>query len=89
MKKQLEILVDYVAHLAIGALMFVALLFFGGALNMLVKWAAPIIANAWFINVMTLVEEMMLFADIFFLAWWLVFSTVIALKHIKDTLKAH
>ncbi len=44
MKRKLKILGEFVGHLAIGAAMFVALLLFGGGLNMLVHWFGPIIA---------------------------------------------
>lgn len=39
MKKKLMVLGEYVGHLAIGAAMFMVLLLFGGALNLLVHWA--------------------------------------------------
>ena len=45
MKRKLKILGEFVGHLAIGAAMFVALLLFGGGLNMLVHWFGPIVGD--------------------------------------------
>lgn len=80
MKKKLLILGEFVGHLAIGAAMFAALLFFGGALNMLVYWATPIIGDESFAGLMKMLERAILYADIAFIVWWAFFSTYKTIK---------
>lgn len=84
MKKKLSILGEYVAHLAIGAVMFAALLIFGGAVTMLVHWAAPIINDDTFAGLMKIVEKVILYADIAFIVWWAIYSTYKAIKEMSD-----
>lgn len=71
---------EYVGHLAIGAVMFAALLVFGGALNLLVQWAAPIIGDESFVYLMKAVEKAILYADVAFIVWWAIWSTYKAIK---------
>lgn len=80
MKKKLTILGEFIGHLAIGAGMFAALLFFGGALNILVHWAAPIVGDDSFTGLMKVIERVILYADIAFIVWWAIFSTYKAIK---------
>jgi len=80
MKKKLWILGEYVGHLAIGAAMFAALLAFGGALNLLVHWATPIIGDESFASLMKTVERIILYADVAFIVWWSIYSTYLAIK---------
>lgn len=80
MKKKLWVLGEYIGHLAIGVGMFSALLIFGGALNKLVHWAAPVIGDDSFSDLMKVVEKVILYADIAFIAWWAIFSTYKAIK---------
>ena len=84
MKKKLSILGEYVAHLAIGAVMFASLLLFGGAVNLLVHWAEPIIADDSFVNLMKIVEKIILYGDVAFVVWWAIYSTYIAIKEMSD-----
>lgn len=83
MKSHLKILGEYVGHLAIGAAMFAALLLFGGALNLLVHWAEPIIGDESFSNLMKQVEKIILYGDITFIVWWALFSTYKAIKEMS------
>ncbi len=80
MKKYKAILGEYVAHLMVGAVMFTALLLFGGMVNLAVHWASPIINDAAFIDLMTLVEKVILYSDVALLLWWALFSTFKAIK---------
>ena len=80
MKKHLKVLGEYVGHLAVGAAMFAALLLFGGSINSLVHWFAPIIGDESFVDLMTLVEKVILYADIAFIVWWAIYSTYKAIK---------
>lgn len=84
MKKKLWVLGEYFAHLLIGGAMFAALLFFGGALNMLVQWAGPIIGDESFSDLMKIVERLILYADIAFIVWWAIYSTYKAIKEMHD-----
>ncbi len=84
MKKYKAILGEYVAHLAFGAVMFIALLLFGGLVNMAVHWAGPIIGDAAFIDLMTVVEKVILYSDVALLLWWTIFSTYKAIKEMMD-----
>ena len=84
MKRKLKILGEYVGHLAIGTAMFAALLLFGGGLNMLVRWATPIINDDSFSDLMKVLEKIILYADIAFIVWWAIYSTYKALKEMKD-----
>lgn len=83
MKKHLLILGEFVGHLAVGAGMFAALLMFGGALNMLVHWAGPIVGDEAFASLMKLVEKVILYADVTFIIWWAFFSTFKAIKEMN------
>ena len=84
MKRKLSVLGEFVAHLAIGAVMFAALLLFGGAINKLVHWAAPIIGDDSFADLMKIVEKIILYADVAFVVWWAIYSTYIAIKEMSD-----
>lgn len=84
MKRKISILGEYIGHLAIGAAMFAALLMFGGAINMLVHWASPIIGDNSFSGLMKMVEKVILYADIAFIVWWAIFSTYKAIKEMHD-----
>jgi len=83
MKEKVWALGEYLSHLIVGALMFVALLAFGGALNMLVHWAAPIVGDPSFEMVMITAEKVLLYADAFLLIWWTGFSTYRAIKELR------
>jgi hypothetical protein len=80
MKRKFWVLGEYLGHLFIGAVMFVALLAFGGALNMLVHWAAPIIGDPSFSELMMLVKKTILYIDILFIVWCALTSTFKAIK---------
>ena len=80
MFKQFMILGKFIGHLLMGGAMFAALLIFGGALNMLVQWAGPIIGDDSFVYLMKLVERCILYLDIIFIIWWAVYSTFYAIK---------
>lgn len=84
MGKHLKIFGEYVGHLVIGAAMFAALLLFGGALNLLVHWATPIIGDESFAELMKIVEKVILYADITFIVWWAIFSTYKAIKEMSS-----
>lgn len=73
--KKLKVVGEYLGHLAMGAVMFAALLLFGGALNMLVHWAGPVVNDAFFTLLMSWVEKTILYADVVFVVWWAIFST--------------
>ena len=84
MKKKLWVLGEYVAHLLLGLAMAAALLIFGGALNMLVHYADPVINDASFLDLMRLVEKIILYADVAFIIWWAFYSTYKAIKEMLD-----
>ncbi len=85
MRKTLEIFGEYIAHLALGLAMFAALLAFGGALNLMVRWAGPIIGDDSFVDLMKLVEQVILYADVAFVVWWSIYSTYKAIRELmKD-----
>lgn len=84
MKKKLWVLGEYLGHLAIGAVMFAALLLFGGALNLLVQWMAPIIGDESFTVLMKAVEKVILYADIAFIVWWAIYSTYKAIREMSN-----
>ncbi len=84
MKKKLQVLGEYIAHLIIGGSMFAALLLFGGAINMLVHWAEPIIGDKSFTDLMKLVESVILYSDIAFVVWVALYSTIKAIKEMRD-----
>ena len=75
---------EYLAHLLLGVAMAAALLFFGGALNMLIHWAGPIIGDESFLDLMKLVDKLILYADIAFIVWWAFYSTYKAIKEMLD-----
>lgn len=66
---------EYLGHLVIGALMFLALLAVGGALNKIVHWAGPVIGDPHFVWVVTWVEKVILYGDVLFILWWVIYST--------------
>ena len=82
MKKKLAVLGEYVGHLAIGALMFLALLLFGGTLTFIVDKAGPFIGDDSFSTLIKGVERFILYADIAFIVWWAVYSTYQAIKEL-------
>lgn len=83
-KGQRKILGEFVGHLATGAAMFVALMLFGGALNLLVHWADPIVGDEMFSYLMKWVERVILYADVAFIVWWVVYSTYKAIKELEN-----
>lgn len=84
MKKHFKILGEYIGHLLVGAVMFAALLLFGGLLNVLVHWAGPVIGDDSFSDLMKGVEKVILYADIAFIVWWAIFSTYKAIKEMMS-----
>lgn len=80
MKIHLHTLGKFVGHLGLGAAMFGALLLFGGALNLLVQWFAPIVGDEDFLALMKWVEKFILYGDVTFIGWWAIFSTYKAIK---------
>lgn len=60
--------------------MFLALLAFGGLLNMAIHWIGPVIGDDSFTDLMKLVEKVILYADIAFIVWWAIYSTYRAIK---------
>jgi hypothetical protein len=57
MRKKVRVLGEYIGHLVMGACMFTALLLFGGALNVLVRWTAPLFSDQAFVRLMENVEK--------------------------------
>lgn len=84
MKTKSKLVGEYVAHLAVGAAMFAALLLFGGALNLLVQWAGPLVGDEGFVTLMKTVEKAILYADVAFIVWWAIYSTYKAIKEMVD-----
>jgi hypothetical protein len=80
MKDKFRVLGEYIGHLAIGSAMFLALLAFGGLLNMAIHWIGPVIGDDSFTDLMKLVEKVILYADIAFIVWWAIYSTYRAIK---------
>jgi len=79
-KKKFRVLGEYVGHLLMGALMFLALLLFSGALNLFVHWFGPMIGDETFVSLMKAVERIILYTDVAFLVWWAIYSTYKAVK---------
>jgi hypothetical protein len=74
---------EYIGHLAVGAAMFSALLFFGVGLNLLIKWLEGYLEPAFLLAV-RLVEAVILYADVVLLLCWTAFATynaIVALRH--------
>ncbi len=84
MKNKRQVVGEYIAHLAVGAVMFAALLLFGGALNLMVQWASPVIGDESFAYLMKAVEKVILYADVAFIVWWAIYSTYKAIKEMVD-----
>lgn len=80
MKKHLRLLGEFLGHLCVGTIMFVLLLFFGAGVNKLVHVVTPYVGDADFERVMKGLEVFILYADIVFLVWWVVFSTYKAIR---------
>jgi|GEM_PF-2745695 len=68
MKKRPRIVGEFIAHLSVGAAMFVALLLFGGALSVLERWISPIMRDSQFTYLMHVVERVILMATLFSLS---------------------
>ncbi|WP_075588175.1 hypothetical protein [Rhodoferax antarcticus] len=77
--KALEVLGEFVGHMLVGAAMFVSLALVGGGLSVFVHWYGGIVGTE-FGDLLKVVETGILYADIVFLAWWVVFSTYKAMK---------
>lgn len=84
LRRKLLILGRYLGHLVIGAAMFTSLLLIGMTLNLLVKWSAPIIADPSFTTLMGLVERLILYCDVALIVWWVMYSTVKAIREMSD-----
>jgi hypothetical protein len=84
MRKNLRVLGEYVGHLVVGAGLFAALLSFGIGLKLLVQWAEPLLGHSPFAQLMTIVEEVILYSDIVFVIWWTIFSTYNAILELHD-----
>lgn len=84
MHKKLRVLGEYVGQLVIGAAMFSAVLLFGVGLSLLVQWSEPVVSDAGFSQLMKLVEKIIIYSDVMFVVWWVVFSTYNALKEMYD-----
>jgi hypothetical protein len=78
-KNKLEVLGEFVGHLFMGAAMFVSLALVSGALSVFAHWYAGFF-GAELGNLMHLVETGILYADMIFVGWWVVFSTYKAIK---------
>lgn len=76
----MKVIGEFFGHLAMGAVMFVALLVFGGSLNLLVHFVEPFFGDGLFITVVNFVEQAILFGDACFMLFWVGFSTLKAVK---------
>lgn len=74
---------EFFGHLVVGALMFIALLVFGGALSLLVHWVEPIFGDSLFLTVMQIVERVILIGDACFIVLWVFFSMIKAIKELS------
>lgn len=84
MKKKLTIIGEYIGHLAMGAVMFLALLLFGGSLNVIVHWVTPMIGDEGFLDLIKVAEKVILYADVAFIIWWAIYSTYKAIKEMVN-----
>ena len=75
MEIKLKILGEFIGHLVMGAVMFVALLAVAGSINLVTHWAAPYIGDESFTYVMSLVERVIIYCDVTFISWWSLYST--------------
>jgi len=82
MKRIWHVLGAYVAHLSIGALMYLALMVFGGTLHRLEQWARPLVDDERFTRVMSWVESLILLSDAALVVWWSLYSTCLAIKEL-------
>lgn len=80
MKRNLLIFAEYLSHLIIGSLMFVSLLLIGAALHGVILWVAPFLGNHGLISLMEWAEQIIIWADVVFLVWWYLYSTVRAIR---------
>ena len=84
MRTKMEVLGEFVGHLVVGAAMFVALLFTGAGLSMLVRFVSDWLHDPFFGQAMHLAERVLLVADVLFMLWWTAFSTVRAVKELSN-----
>jgi hypothetical protein len=84
MRTKLGILGQYVGHLAMGAAMFAALLFFGVAIHLLADWAETLLDDRAFFQLMRFAERVILYLDVALLIWWTAFSTYKAIERLHD-----
>ena len=68
MKKRPRIVGEFIAHLSVGAAMFVALLLFGGALSVRERWVSPVVRDFQFSYLIHAVERAILMATLFSLS---------------------
>lgn len=83
-KSLLFMLGDYAAHLAVGFFMLVPLVLAKIATTQLIKHAAPVVDDVYFIKVLEFVDTFLTYADIIFLVWWSGFATYSAMKKVAQ-----
>jgi len=70
-------------HLVLGGCMFLGLVFISGGIHVAVHWSGTFF-GADFVGMVEPLEVFMLYADMFFFAWWVVYSTYRAIKGLKE-----
>lgn len=79
MKKKLVIFGKFVGHLVMGAFMFISLALVSGSLSMFSHWYGDVFGDEHG-AVLRLLETGILYVDMIFVGWWVIFSTYKATK---------
>jgi hypothetical protein len=79
-KKQLEVMGEFFGHIVMGVVMFIGMLGGGWIVKFIVHFAEPIFGGASYSSAMEVIEFIFLWADVAFLVWWCIYSTIRACK---------
>lgn len=64
--------------------MFAALLAAGAGIDLLTQWSSRLVSDPAFVSLMTVVDRLVLYADISLLLWWVIVSTYDAIVELHD-----
>lgn len=82
-KSNLEVVVDFLGHVLTGSAMFVVMALAAFALSRFVAWLPFAHGDDQMaVELLHFVEKCILFADVTFFGWWLVYSTYKAVKEL-------
>lgn len=81
----IEIVGQFCGHIAVGVLMFTSALLGAVATKNVLIFFGPLLSQS-LLDALHLLEGLFLWADVCFLAWWCVFSTIKACKALCKTM---